>query len=58
MKEKIKAILEYFEQEQQNCYEQSKLNGEDVSDHMYLKIKEVRDWLDSPSCPLVDEDEL
>jgi len=54
MKNKIQNIIDYlFEDEKRNFEENDK-----PKNHIFNDIKYVEDWLNSPSCPLVYEEEI
>ncbi len=72
IKEQIEEIINYLEHDEdkhfwENCT--CEVDGTEKSnpshckceankDHIYRTIINVKDWLESPSCPLVDEEEL
>jgi hypothetical protein len=71
MKETIKRVLEYLEDEElnfwQNCRCSEKVQEsqdfyrckcEENKNHIFRDVKKIDDWLESAYCPLVDEDEL
>ena len=70
MKKAIEEILEYLNDEEKhfwescNCDEETKnyqveplCKCEENKNHIWRTIEKVRDWLNSPSCPLTDEEE-
>lgn len=54
IKEDIQFIIDYLWEDEERHYEES----EKPKDHIFLKLKNVKEWLDSSYCPLVDEEEL
>jgi len=54
IKESISNIVNYLKELEQTHFEES---GK-PQDHIYNDVLEVEEWLESPSCPLVDEEEL
>ena len=54
IKEKIQKILNYLSESEEQHFEES---GR-PKDHIFNDVKEVQAWIYSPSCPLVDEEEL
>lgn len=71
IKEEIKEILDYLEDEEKHFWENceckeiiiakskfTKCSCEANKNHIYRTIVAISNWLESPSCPLVDEEEL
>lgn len=69
MKEKITEILDYLADEEthfwENCTCMDECKGnirncdcEQNKNHIWRTREEVKDWLESAYCPLVDEEEL
>ena len=54
IKNDIISLIEYILFNEKKHYEESNK----PEDHIYLMALRVKNWLNSPSCPLVDEDEL
>lgn len=54
IKNHITEILNYLEEDERKHFEES----EEPEEHIYKDVTAVRNWLESPSCPLVDEEEL
>lgn len=54
MKKTILKILDYLEEDEYKHF----LESEKPKDHIYLDVIRARVWLESPSCPLVDEKEV
>lgn len=71
MKETIKRLLEYLGDEDQHFWENCQCSEEiqetqnfhrctceGNKNHIFRDVENVAEWLSSPWCPLVDEDEL
>lgn len=63
--EDLKDILAYVYPEEERDYEEKYSNDDgeiietkESKKHIFIKIKRVADWIESPACPLVDVEEL
>lgn len=54
MKARIRRVIDYLYDDEQKDYEAS----EQPEDHIFNDLKTVDEWLESPSCPLVDDEEV
>jgi hypothetical protein len=53
IKECIEEIIDYLYSDEKKDYETSP-----IKNHIFLRLIKVKDWIESPSCPLVDKEEL
>ena len=51
--EHFDRIIDYMYDDEEKHYEES----EEKKEHIFVSIKAIKDWLESPSCPLVSEEE-
>lgn len=71
IKESIYEIMEYLNDEENHFWENCSCSDEvknrqfehlctceENQNHIWRKRQEVKEWLESPFCPLVDDDEL
>lgn len=56
VKEDLQEVLNYLSEAEQTHFEECEKEEQD--NHIYKKVLSVIDWLNSPFCPLVDEDEI
>ena len=54
VKQEIENIIEYLKESESKHFEESNK----PKDHIFRDVLAVEDWLNSPFCPLVDEDEI
>lgn len=53
IKQDIEDLIKYLWYDEKQHYEEN----EKPKDHIFLKIKRLDNWLNSPSCPLTEEGE-
>lgn len=55
--EDLNDLISYSWEDEERHFEETE-EGENKENHIFNTLKRVKDWVDSPACPLISEEEF